>query len=56
MIFVDTGAWEIFRDYADKDWSFTDCASKALIERLGIKTAFAFDRHFRQFGSVTVVP
>ena len=49
-------AWEVFRDYADKEWSFTDCASRALIEKLGIKTAFAFDRHFRQSGNVTVVP
>jgi hypothetical protein len=25
-------------------------------EALGITTAFAFDHHFRQFGTVTVVP
>ncbi len=49
-------AWGIFHNYADKQWSFTDCASKALCDRLGIKTAFTFDRHFKQFGSVTVVP
>jgi uncharacterized protein len=49
-------AAEAFRTYADKDWSFTDCTSKAVIESLGIKTAFSFDRHFRQFGTVTVVP
>lgn len=33
---------------ADKGWSFTDCVSYAVIERLRIKKAFAFDRHFRQ--------
>lgn len=49
-------AWKVFRDYADKDWSFTDCASKAVIEQLGINTAFAFDKHFRQFGTVSIVP
>jgi predicted nucleic acid-binding protein len=49
-------AWEVFRDFKDKGWSFTDCTSKVLMERLGIKTAFAFDQHFRQFGSVEVVP
>jgi hypothetical protein len=49
-------AWELFRDYHDKAWSFTDCVSKVVMERLGLETAFAFDRHFRQFGSVTVVP
>jgi predicted nucleic acid-binding protein len=49
-------AWEVFKHYDDKDWSFTDCTSKGIIERLGIQQAFAFDRHFRQFGTVQVVP
>lgn len=49
-------AWETFRQYRDKDWSFTDCSSKVVMERLGIATAFAFDQHFRQFGSVQFVP
>ena len=26
------------------------------MQRLGITTAFAFDRHFREIGIVTVVP
>ena len=49
-------AWEVFAQYQDKAWSFTDCVSRVIIERLGIETAFAFDEHFRQFGLVTVVP
>jgi predicted nucleic acid-binding protein len=49
-------AWEVFRRFDDKDWSFTDCTSKAVIERLGIQQAFVFDNHFRQFGTVQVVP
>jgi predicted nucleic acid-binding protein len=49
-------AWQVFRVYADKEWSFTDCTSKVMMERLGITTAFAFDHHVRQFGSMTVVP
>ena len=49
-------AWEIYQQYQDKHWSFTDCVSRVVIERLGIRTAFAFDEHFRQFGTVTVVP
>jgi uncharacterized protein len=51
-----TLAWKAFQKYADKEWSFTDCVSYAVIERLGIKKAFAFDRHFRQFGTVEVIP
>ena len=49
-------AWDLFRQFVDKDWSFTDCTSKAIIEALGIATAFSFDHHFRQFGTVAVVP
>ena len=48
--------WQVFTRYADKEWSFTDCASKVIMEKLGITEAFAFDQHFRQFGTVNVVP
>lgn len=49
-------AWRVFRKFADKEWSFTDCTSKVIIERLGISEAFAFDQHFDQFGTVSKVP
>jgi hypothetical protein len=49
-------AWRIFQRFSDKAWSFTDCTSKVLMERLGITQAFAFDDHFRQFGSIAVHP
>lgn len=49
-------AWEGFRRYHDKDWSFTDCTSKVVMERLQISQAFAFDSHFEQFGTVVRVP
>jgi predicted nucleic acid-binding protein len=49
-------AWEVFRRFDDKEWSFTDCTSKVIIERFGVQQAFAFDRHFKQFGAVRVVP
>ncbi|MFO0849728.1 MAG: PIN domain-containing protein [Gemmataceae bacterium] len=49
-------AWDVFQRYRDKGWSFTDCTSKVVIESLGITQAFAFDQHFRQFGSVAVAP
>lgn len=49
-------AWQIFRQYEDKEWSFTDCTSKVVIEKLGLARAFSFDHHFRQFGTVAVVP
>jgi predicted nucleic acid-binding protein len=43
-------AWHTFRQFHDKAWSFTDCTSKVIMQRLGITRAFAFDHHFRQFG------
>jgi predicted nucleic acid-binding protein len=49
-------SWQVFRDYSDKEWSFTDCSSKVVMEKLEIVTAFSFDYHFRQFGLVQVVP
>jgi predicted nucleic acid-binding protein len=49
-------AWAIFEQYHDKNWSFTDCSSKVLIDEMNIADALAFDRHFHQFGTVHVVP
>lgn len=47
---------QVFDDYVDKEWSFTDCVSYVVIERLRIKKAFSLDDDFRQFGTVDVVP
>ena len=49
-------AWLVFSRYQDQGWSFTDCVSRVLMERLGVTIAVAFDDHFRQFGTVSVVP
>ena len=49
-------ARSVFEKYDDKGWSFTDCTSKVVIERLGVTHAFAFDRHFEEFGTVIRVP
>jgi predicted nucleic acid-binding protein len=38
------------RKFADKEISFTDCISFAMMRRVGIRTAFTFDRHFRDAG------
>jgi predicted nucleic acid-binding protein len=48
--------WQTFRQFSDKAWSFTDCTSKIVIDKLHLQQAFAFDHHFHQFGSVEVVP
>jgi uncharacterized protein len=43
-------ALEIISRYIDKEYSYTDATSFAVMQRLGIRRAFAFDRHFQQYG------
>lgn len=47
---IRAAAFELFKKYADKHLSFTDCTSFVLMKRLKLKTAFTFDRHFQQVG------
>ena len=49
-------AWKMFQRYRDKRFSFVDCASFVLMQRLGIDSAFAFDEEFRQLGKWVVYP
>ncbi len=49
-------AWNVFTTFGDKQWSFTACVSYAVMKRLGIASAFAFDEHFKQFGFAVVKP
>jgi predicted nucleic acid-binding protein len=43
-------AREIIQTYQDRSFSYTDATSFAVMERLGIQRAFAFDKHFEQYG------
>ena len=58
IISITSGDWErgwrILEKYSDKDFSFTDCTTFALMERLKIKTAFSFDAHFTQYGFIRI--
>ena len=36
--------------FVDKTFSYTDATSFAVMERLRLRTAFAFDPHFQQYG------
>ena len=40
--------WEIFLQYKDAGFSYTDCTSFAVMERLKISAVFGFDGHFRE--------
>jgi len=48
-------ARDIIQQYQDKNFSLTDAASFAVMERLGISQAFTFDGNFSQYG-YTVIP
>ena len=52
---IEVRALAFFSKFSDKEISFTDCTSFALMRRERIKTAFTFDSHFSQAG-FTVVP
>lgn len=43
-------AWELIDRHRDKNYSFVDATSFMIMERLGIATAFTFDRNFTQYG------
>lgn len=48
---IEVEAWTIFERFnKDKQWSFTDCVSYAVMKRYGITEVFAFDHHFDQMG------
>lgn len=46
----EAAAWSIFDKYRDKRFSFTDCTSFALIQRLALPLSLAIDSDFRSFG------
>lgn len=56
VVQVDAGvqklAWEWFKQYHDKTFSFTDCTSFVVMTSLSIREAFAFDKHFAQAGFI----
>ena len=51
-----TQALSVFRKYSDHTFSFVDCVSFVVMERLGIGQAFAFDGHFDEYTGIRRVP
>lgn len=54
VLFVDrellSDATAILEKFSDKRLSITDCASMALMRRIGLQAAFTFDSDFRDCG------
>ena len=49
-------ARSVIVQYTDKTFSYTDATSFAVMERRGLRTAFAFDPRFRQYGFALLEP
>jgi predicted nucleic acid-binding protein len=48
-------AREIIVRHSDKDWSLCDAISFAVLDARRIRRAFAFDRHFLQYGRIEIL-
>ncbi len=44
--------WAVFQQYADKHWSYTDCALLVMSRRLNVKQVFSYDAHIAQMAGV----
>lgn len=53
---IEEKAWRIFKEHEDKKYSFTDCTSFVLMEKLNVERAFVFDKNFEQYGFSTLSP
>lgn len=46
----EDAAWDIFLKYNDQKFSFTDCTSFAVMQRINLKKVACFDVHFDTAG------
>jgi predicted nucleic acid-binding protein len=51
----DEATWILFKNYSDKQWSYTDCSLLLMSQELQIPQIFAFDSHIRQMAGLGVV-
>ena len=48
-------AIKLVRAHTDKDYSLCDALSFVVMERLQLKEAISFDRHFREYGRFIIL-
>ena len=53
---MEEAAFQIFKKYDDKDFSFTGCTSFSVMRSKRISRVFAFDKHFEQYGKFIRLP
>jgi predicted nucleic acid-binding protein len=49
---METAAYDLLRRYQDQKFSFVDATSFVVMMNLGLKKAFAFDKHFATAGFI----
>ena len=47
---LEKEAWNLFKHYSDKEFSFTDCTSFVVMRQWNLMEAFTNDHHFEQMG------
>jgi uncharacterized protein len=53
---LEQETWAAFRNYDDKEWSYTDCELLVLAKKIKIADVFSFDNHFRQMPGICCLP
>jgi len=48
-------AWNLFKDQKDTKFSFTDCTTLSLMNKMGIENIATFDRDFKNVKGINVV-
>jgi len=52
---IEEQAWKLFKQYSDKNFSFTDCTSFVIMRHLDLVKAFTNDHHFEQMGFIILL-
>lgn len=52
---IEEETWTLFKQYRDKEFSFTDCTSFVVMQQLGLTETFTNDHHFEQAGFVVLL-
>ena len=52
----EENAWQIITDFDDKNFSYVDATTFAIMTRLGLSEVFSFDDHFNQYPEIQKIP
>ena len=52
---IETAAWSLLKNRADKTWSLVDATSFIIMQQLGVQEALTTDHHFEQAGFIRLL-